>query len=131
MRPGLQGSQRFQTRQASMKKQMEQAKACVLEACLHLLSQKDQSFRLVESIWSIKDTPQGLPATIMKLGSYSGGNSARDFRRMFKTPVDWGLKTHNFDPVFKFECMMGFISGVYILLISVSDVRATPAPAGL
>lgn len=35
-----------------------------------------------------KDTPVGLPSKVAKLGAYSGSNPSRDFRRVFKPPVD-------------------------------------------
>ena len=36
-----------------------------------------------------EDTPVGLPPKVAKLGSFRfGRNTARDFRRVFKEPVD-------------------------------------------
>ena len=49
-----------------------------------------------------KDTPVGLPSNVAKLGAYSGSNPSRDFRRVFKPPVDRDSKL--FVGMARFKC---------------------------
>lgn len=85
--------------EASIAKQMRNAKASVKEPHVSLTANRVLIFRILQAYhhdhdqlivyecnW--QDTPNGLPDSIHKLGSYSRFNVARDFNRAVKPPLD-------------------------------------------